>query len=131
MVGVVASVSAFWAHRVLFDTGTWMETVGPIGTNEVVTGALAERFSNDLIEWLDAENRLESLLPPLLTPLARWGAGFLNDAVVDETQRFFESDFYANSWYQINETMHRAAVAIVRDEVLGSLCCAVERAERT
>jgi hypothetical protein len=70
MVGVVASVSAFWAHRVLFDTDTWMDTVGPIGTNEVVTGALADRISSDLIEWLDAENRLETLLPPVLAPLA-------------------------------------------------------------
>jgi hypothetical protein len=37
--------------------------------------------------------------------------------VVDETERFFASEFYANTWYQINERMHRSAVAIVRDEL--------------
>ncbi len=117
MVGVVASVSSWWAHRVLFDTDTWMETVGPIGTNEVVTDALSDRFSTVLIDWIDAENRLEGLLPPILAPLASYGSGFINDAIVRETDEFFASELYANSWYQVNETAHSTAVAIIRDEL--------------
>jgi hypothetical protein len=117
MVGVVASVSSWWAHRVLFDTDTWMETVGPIGTNDVVTDALSDRFSTVLIDWIDAENRLDGLLPPILSPLADYGAGFINDAIVRETDEFFASEFYANSWYQVNENIHSTAVAIVRDEM--------------
>lgn len=116
-VGVVGSVSSWWAHRVLFDTDTWMETVAPIGTSEVVTGALSDRFSSELIDWIDAENRLESLLPPILGPLAGYGARFINGAILDETDRFFASEFYANAWFRVNETAHRAAVAVIRDEV--------------
>ena len=117
MIAVVASVASWWTHQILFDTDTWMETVGPIGTNEVVTGALSDRFSNELIDWVDAENRLESLLPPILSPLAAYGAGFIDDLIVNETDRFFQSEFYANAWLRVNETAHRAAVAIIRDEV--------------
>lgn len=116
-VGVVASVSSWWSHRVLFDTDAWMETVGPIGTNEVVTGALSDRFSGELIDWIDADNRLSSLLPPILGPLADYGARFINGVIVEETDRFFGSEFYGNAWFRVNETAHRAAVAVIRDEV--------------
>ncbi|MFZ0012922.1 MAG: hypothetical protein WAL25_02290 [Acidimicrobiia bacterium] len=116
-VAVVATVSSWWTHRVLFDTDTWMETVGPIGTSEVVTDALSARFSDELIDWIDAEHRLGSLLPPILGPLADYGAGFINSVVIEETGRFFQSEFYANAWFRVNRAAHAAAVAVIRDEV--------------
>jgi hypothetical protein len=116
-VAVVATVSSWWTHRVLFDTDTWMETVGPIGTSEVVTDALSARFSDELVDWIDAEHRLGSLLPPILAPLADYGAEFINGVIVQETGRFFRSEFYANAWSRVNRSAHSAAVAVIRDEV--------------
>jgi hypothetical protein len=116
-VGLVASVASNWTHSVLFDTDKWMETVGPIGTNEVVTDALSDRFSQELIDWVDADGRLTGLLPPLLAPLGRYAASFVDTLIVQETDRFFTSDLYANSWETINRSAHTAAVAIIRDEV--------------
>lgn len=116
-IGVVASVASWWTHQVLFDTDTWMETVGPIGTDEVVTDALTDKVSAELIDWIDAQNRLEELLPPRLAPVAGLLAPLVNDLIVEETGDFFESEFYGNAWLEVNETAHRAAVAIIRDQL--------------
>lgn len=117
VVGLVASVASRWTHDILFDTDRWIETVGPIGTSEPVTDALGERFSNALIEWIDAEERLVALLPPLLAPVAEPIADRVDQLIVDETTQFFESDFYEEAWLTVNRTAHSAAVAIVRDQI--------------
>lgn len=117
VLGLVASVASRWTHSVLFDTDRWMETVGPIGTSEPVTDVLSDRFSVALIEWIDAEERLGDLLPPLLAPVATPIAERMNELIVQETEQFFESDFYASAWLKLNRSAHSAAVAIVRDQV--------------
>lgn len=115
--GLVGTVASRWTHDILFDTDAWVETVGPVGTDEVVTGALADRASQELIDWVDAENRLEDLLPPLLSPLAGLIAPYVDDAIVTESQEFFESDLYEDLWVEVNEQGHAAAVAVIRDQV--------------
>lgn len=115
--GLIASVASRWTHDILFDTEIWMETVGPIGTSEVVTDALSDKFSGTLIDWIDAENRLTGLLPPVLAPAAGRIADRVDEIVVDETDRFFDSPFYENAWLGLIESVHTAAVAIVRDQI--------------
>ena len=114
---LVASVASRWTHDVLFDTDAWLDTVGPIGTEEVITDALSERVSDSLIEGLDMENRMETALPPVLAPLAGLVAPWVNDAIVEETNGFFESDFYEDAWLAINARGHAAVVAIIRDQL--------------
>lgn len=116
-LGLTATVASRWIHDILFDTETWVETVGPIGTDAVVVDALSERVSEGLTSWLDAENRMEELLPPLLSPLAGLVGPWVDDAITDETEAFFESDRYESAWITINERGHAAAVAIIRDQV--------------
>lgn len=115
--GLVGSVMARWTHDVAFDTDAWMEIVGPIGTNEAVTDTLSERFSRELIAWIDAEERIGALLPSILEPLASEIGGFVDGLIVEETGRFFRSGVYERAWLLINENAHPAAVAIIRDEV--------------
>lgn len=115
--GLVGSVASRWVDDILFDTDIFMETVGPIGTGEVVTGAMADKFSTTLIDWIDAEDRLAGMLPAALTPMAGRIADRVDEIVTDETVRFFESDVYEKAWLGLAEKTHRAAVAIIRDQI--------------
>ncbi len=115
--GLVATVASRWTHDVLFDTETWVETVSPIGTDEVVTDALSEIVATELIAWIDAENRMGSLVPPALAPLAGLMAPWVNDLILEETEDFFDSELYGSAWTTINERGHAAAVAIIRDQL--------------
>lgn len=114
---LVGSVASRWTHTVLLDTDAWVDVVGPIGTGDAVTTTLTDYASQELIQWVDAEGRLQDLLPPNLAPLASLVAPFVNDLITDETAKFFQSDLYAEAWVRINRTAHAAAVAIVRDQV--------------
>jgi hypothetical protein len=115
--GLVGSVASRWVDDVLFDTDTFMETVGPIGTSDVVTGALGDKFSGTLIDWIDAENRLSELLPPVLAPMAGRIADRVDGIITDETDKFFASDVYENVWLGLARSVHTAAAAIIRDQI--------------
>lgn len=115
--GVVASVASNWVHRTLFDTDAFMETVGPLGTTDAVTGALSDKFSSTLIEWIDAENRLRDLLPPVLAPVAGRIGDRVDEYVTEETDQFFQSEVYESAWLRLARSSHVAAVAIIQDQL--------------
>jgi hypothetical protein len=115
--GLVGSVASNWVHETLFDTDSFMETVGPIGTSDAVTGAMADKFSGTLIDWIDAENRLTDLLPPVLAPMAGRIGDRVDGIIVDETDQFFASETYEKAWLRLSRSVHTAAVAIVRDQI--------------
>lgn len=116
-VGAIGSVVGYWSHNVLFDTDTWVETVGPIGTDPVVTDALADYTAAELNALLDPTGRLTALVPPVLTPLAELVGGAIENVIAEETLAFFESDLYDDLWNGLNRTAHTAVVAIIRDQV--------------
>lgn len=116
-LGAVGSAVGIWAHDVLFDTDSWVETVGPVGTDPVVTEALADYTAGQLIDFLDPTTRLTGLLPDALAPLGEMAGGAIENVIQDETQSFFESDFYRDFWNGLNRTAHTAVIAVVRDQV--------------
>lgn len=116
-MGLVSTVVSRWTHDVLLDTDSWIETIGPIGTDPIVTEALADRVSVAIIDWLDAEERLSTLLPMPLAPLSSLIGTQIDEFVEDETLEFFQSDLYTEVWYGLNRTAHAAVVAVIRDEV--------------
>ena len=116
-VALVATVISRWTHDVLFDTDTWVATIGEAGTEPEVTDALADRVSTSVIDFLDAEDRLEALLPPVLQPLSPLVAARFENSIQEGAESFFASERYERAWLQINETAHRAAVAVIKDEV--------------
>ena len=42
-----------WTHDTLFDTKTWLEVVGPLSSDPLVSDALAGAVSRELIEFLE------------------------------------------------------------------------------
>ena len=116
-VALVATVISRWTHDVLFDTDTWVATIGEAGTEPEVTNALADRVSTSVIDWLDAEDRLKTVLPPVLEPLSPLVAARFENSIEEGAEAFFSSERYEQIWLQLNETAHRGAVAIIKDEV--------------
>ncbi len=116
-IGVVASAAARWTHDILLDTDAWMETVGPVGTSPIVRNALADRASEEIVVWMDVEDRITGFLPPALEPLAPLIGARVNETIVEETHAFFDSQFYEDAWLRVNRTVHTAAVALIRDQV--------------
>jgi hypothetical protein len=116
-VGAIGSAVGYWSHNVLFDTEKWVETVGPIGTDPVVTEALADYTAGQLNEFLDPTGRLTSILPERLAPLGALAGGAIENIINQDTAEFFQSELYDNLWNGLNETAHTAIVGIVRDQV--------------
>jgi hypothetical protein len=116
-LGAVGSAVGWWAHDVLFDTDSWVETVGPVGTDPVVTEALADYTAEQLSDSLDPTAKLVGFLPDPLAPLGEMAGGAVENVIYEETTAFFESDLYADLWNGLNRTAHTAVIAVVRDQV--------------
>ena len=114
---LTATVASRWTHDVLFDTDSWTETAGAIGTQPEVIESLADAAANVIDDVLDAERRLMNLLPEPLTPLAGLLAAQVDSFVEEETLQFFSSDLYEDIWLRLNRVTHTAAIAVIRDEV--------------
>ena len=117
VIGAIGSAVGNWAHNVLLDTDSWVETIGPVGTDPVVTEALAEVTAREINEFLDPVARFTNLLPDALDPLGVIFGEAIENAVVEETGEFFESELYDDLWLGLNETAHGAVVAVIRDQV--------------
>lgn len=117
LVAVVGSAVGIWAHSVLFDTDAWVEAVGPIGTDPVVTDAFAEAVSAELIEYLAVRDRLTGVLPDRLDPLGELVGSAADAIIIEETASFFASDRYEELWLGLNEKGHAAIVAFIRNQI--------------
>lgn len=117
IVGAIGSVVGQWSHGVLFDTDSWVETVGPIGTSPEVTGALSDAVARELNEFLDPVGRLTEALPDALAPLGEFAGEAIENTIEEETREFFQSELYAKVWVELNRRGHTAVVAFVRDQV--------------
>jgi hypothetical protein len=61
-IAVAGSVIGFWVNRTLLDTETFMASVTPIVESEPVQVVVGDRISDQLIEALDLQTRLEDRL---------------------------------------------------------------------
>ena len=115
--GVMASAIGWWAHQTLLDTDTWVETVGDLATEEPIPENLSDVVSARLIDWVDAGSRLETILPPVLSPLSDRVAEEVNLRIIEETDAFFQSEEYETIWRGLNRTVHSAVIGVLRDDL--------------
>ena len=117
LFAAVGSAVGRWTHDTLFDTEAWLEVVGPISSDPMVSDALASAVSKELVDFLEPTTSFENLLPDLLEPLAVELGTAVEEIIVEETDNFFHSDRFDDLWLGLNETVHTAVVAIIRDQV--------------
>ncbi len=64
-ISVVAATVAVWAHRTVFDTDEFMETIQPALDEPAFYSALSTKVSDQIIEALDIETRVTAALTQL------------------------------------------------------------------
>lgn len=107
------AVPAIWMNRVVFDTDTWVATVAPLAKDPAIQNAVADAASSAIIEKLDAQGRLESVLPTALVPFSPALANGINDFVRREAQTLVRSDQFAQLWEELNRQGHKALLAAI------------------
>lgn len=61
-VAVTAMVIGLWLNRTVFETDAFMNTVSPVVESEAVQAVVADQITDQLIEALDLEIRIETAL---------------------------------------------------------------------
>jgi len=105
------AVPAVWMNRVVMDTDAWVATVAPLASDPAIQDAVATLASDRIIEALDAQTRLEAILPQQLMPIAPLLASSAEDFVRTQTSKLVHSDQFAQLWTELNRTGHKALIA--------------------
>lgn len=117
LIGLVASVTAWWVHQTVLDTDSWVAIVTDIVEDEDILVAVSQAVGDQAVEVLDLGTRIESALPEdlqlLVLPLTAWAEAFVRDRADDVVR----SDFMHTVWIESNRIAHSRAVAIVRGDL--------------
>ncbi len=118
------AVSAVWLDRVVFDTETWVSTVAPLSSDPAIQEVVADVASDAIIERLDAEAKIQELLPDQygldrLSPLL---ASSVESAVRNQATKLVQSDRFGQLWEETNRQGHEALIAAVegREGIIGA-----------
>lgn len=145
-LSVVASAVAVWAHQVVFDTDRFMRTVQPALDNPDFYVLVGDRASQATLEALDIEARLTASLEdldiylsdtladalelgdrardlldrfdrPSLAELAPPIAASLETRIDNRIHQFFSSETFRSRFPDLVERVHRAAIALARNDI--------------
>ncbi len=86
VVGLLTSVFAVWAQAVIFDSSAVGDAVEDALAEPEVTAALAAELTDQTIEAVDLERRIDDLLPEDLSPLAPALVGGVRTAIDDRLE---------------------------------------------
>ena len=120
------AVVATWAHDQVGDTDRFIETVGPLGSEESVQNAIADRISQEIFKYIDVQDiteealtalagqdfvpsRAATVLPSLSVPLSNAIQNFVSERV-DEVVR---SDLFQQAWTEAARQAHTQMVAVL------------------
>jgi len=104
------AVPAVWVNRVVMDTDAWVATVAPLASDPAIQDAVAKGASTALIERLDAQKRLESVLPTAFAPIAPVIASSVNGFVRDQATAVVRSDEFSTLWTELNRSGHELII---------------------
>jgi len=105
------AVPAVWLNRVVMDTDTWVATVAPLASDPAIQDAVAAATSDAIIEALDAQTRLATILPDQLQQLAPILASSAEGFIRTQTTALVRSEQFAEIWAELNRVGHKALIA--------------------
>ena len=145
-LSIVIAVVAIWAHNTVLDTDTFMETVGPALEDPALYAAVGEKVSEQTLEALDLETRidaaltelddflfgslldaleigdrgreiLESVDRPALEDLAPTLAAGLEGRITARIEAFIGSDQFRAAVPALVERAHQGVIALARGDM--------------
>ena len=115
-LSLVVSTVGVWAHRTVFDTDTFVSTVGPVIEQPQVTARLANYLTDQIVVGLDLQQRATDVLTQI-APQAAFLAGPITNGIKgfvhDKILTFVRSDGFRTLWYGALRTAHDAAVKVL------------------
>lgn len=115
------SVPAVWLNRMLTDTDAYVATVAPLAHDPDIQNAVATAASQAVVEKLDAQSRIDQLLPDNLSFIAAPVAQAVNGFIEKEAFVLVRSDRFAKTWETVNRASHKALVTAVTGRDTGAV----------
>jgi hypothetical protein len=107
----VITCLSLWVKRQLLDTNYWVKTSSSLIANPKVQQATADYLSDQIFSSAQTQSavteKLDSVLPPRLAPLAPTIAGALSTAADKVALRALESSAFQKIWTVANRNAHQ------------------------
>ena len=107
---------AAWAHRTVLDTGTYVRTIEPIGSDPAVTAAASREITNQIFTALDVPTAVSDALPPKASVLAGPISSGVHDYVQQAVDRVLQSSAFQTLWVEANRYAHKQIVGVLRGD---------------
>jgi hypothetical protein len=121
-VAILATTVGVWTQRTVSNTDRYVALVAPLADDPRVTGALAERLTEDVFLALDVEDRIQQALASIAELpesgrfLATAVAAGARDVIEGRVRAFLGSERFATFWSEVNRRVHPKVVALLRGD---------------
>ena len=105
-----------WAHRTVFNADRYVATVAPLGSDPVVTTAVARQLTDQVYAAIDPQPAIAAALPPQAAFLAGPISGQVKTFLGEALQKTVTSPEFASLWIDANRFAQAQLVAVLRDE---------------
>lgn len=124
-----AAVIAAWARPLIYDTDTWVETIGPLPQNDAVATAVADDAVTALFESQDVEGKIQSALPSQASFLASPLTNQIRTQVNGAAKKLVQSDQFSTIWTSANRLAHDQFLRLIENKADERLSAARQKAE--
>jgi hypothetical protein len=107
------AVNAFWLHDRIFNTESFVESLGPLPQDPAVSTAIATKTVEALSAGGTAEEKIAEVLPDRLAFLTPNVFDLVEEQVFDATVGLVESDAFTRVWTRGLETVHSVIIGIL------------------
>lgn len=124
-LSLLAATIGVWVNRTVWNEEKYIERVVPLIEEPAVVEALATQLTDQTMEALDVETRVQDAIvqlaqnldvPEQLAFLAGPLTQSIRDLVHDQAVKFLQSDTFQTYWEQANATLHPKIVALLRGD---------------
>ena len=105
------AVVGFWGQRTLTDTERFVQTVGPLATQQAIQEDIATAVSTAVVQGVDLQSEISGLLPPRAAPLAGPISSAVQQFVYSITLKLMQTPQFATFWTNSSERLQKLVVA--------------------
>ncbi len=118
-LALVVTTTAVWVHQVALNTDRWVSLSSQVIEDPAVIASLSEKVSQQVVDALDVQGRLETALPQQSKLLAGPITGAVQDRLRQGLARLLASPGFQSVWTQVNRFAHAQLVAVLRNDLTG------------
>ena len=113
---IVAFTIVLWVQQVALNTNRFETIVAPLATDPAVVANLSNAISQQVVDTLNLQARLNEVLPGRLDLLAAPLTGAAQDLVREQLSKVMSSPAFPELWASATRRIHSLLVRTVRDD---------------